>query len=396
MPHNWTTGFRLSMGLFRRIFRAGNRFSWGHDQERPLVDSPTGSRDQQQRPFTPIELTPWSATRLASIFQGFGREGSPVQLAHARQARQCLSRFWLQAPVDQLAMLYASPVGQCYRLMLSTNLASVEPSVEEKLWREGLARKMATCSGKPEIVNLLLALMPYCERGKLKLLNATETVPDWLINDYTALFEPGLNRLLQRRPTTTHLLGEAGSSSAPRPAAAADPAAQPAPQSRNLEPLTVPSMGQRRGGQALALLQDTEFIGRMTGLVNLYTIDPSDIDVQRELQLLRRELGQVWLELDPAQLQQAYQSPFGQLYRNFLGSGFSRETLPAEDQQLRRQYIPAVEDMARHGAINVLLAVMPFFSPGKIQFGGGEQFVPDWLLADVRAFNGGVSTPAGR
>lgn len=395
MPHNWTTGFRLSMGLFRRIFRGGGRFSWGRDPERTLVDSPTASGGKQQRPYTPIDLTPWSATRLAAIFQEFGREGSPLQLAHARQARQCLSRFWLEAPVDQLAMLYASPVGQCYRLMLSTNLASLEPTVEEKLWREGLARKMTTCSRKPEIVNLLLALMPYCERGKLKLLNATETVPDWLINDYTALFEPGLNRLLQRRPT--RLLGAAGSSSAPRPAAVAAPApAQSAPQPRNLEPLTVPSMGQRRGGQALALLQDSEFIGRMTGLVNLYTIDPSDNDVKRELQLLRRELGQVWLELDPAQLQQAYQSPFGQLYRNFLGSGFSRETLPAEDQQLRQQYITAVADMARPGAINVLLAVMPFFSPGKIQFGGGEQFLPAWLMADVRAFNGGVSTPVAR
>jgi len=31
----------------------------------------------------------------------------------------------------------------------------------------------------------------------------------------------------------------------------------------------------------------------------------------------------------------------------------------------------------------VLLAVLPFFPPGKIQFGGGEQFIPAWLLQDI-------------
>lgn len=377
------------MGFLRRLFGAEGSFTWGSDPNRTLVDAPRKGSAKQQRPYTEIELTPWSATRLAVIFKSFAQSNSIEDLAHARQARECLSRFWLEAPVDQLAMLYQSPVGQCYRLMLSTNLSSVEPTVEEKLWREGLARKMPSSSTKPEFVNLLLALMPYCERGKLKLLNATETVPQWLISDYAALFEPGLNRLLSR---PAGLLGAAGTTTASRPAPVAARPAQPAPQPRSQEPLTVPAMGQRRGAEALALVNDSAFIGRMTGLVNLYTIDPNDGDLKRELQLLRRELGQVWLELSPEVLEQAYQSPFGQLYRNFLGSGFSREDLPAEDQQLRQQYIPAVSDMARPGAINVLLAVMPFFSPGKIQFGGGEQFVPAWLLQDVRAFNGGVST----
>jgi branched-chain amino acid transport system permease protein len=39
-----------------------------------------------------------------------------------------------------------------------------------------------------------------------------------------------------------------------------------------------------------------------------------------------------------------------------------------------------------------LLAVLPFFPPGKIQFGGGEQFIPAWLLQDISSI---YRTPVG-
>jgi hypothetical protein len=126
----------------------------------------------------------------------------------------------------------------------------------------------------------------------------------------------------------------------------------------------------------------------MNGLINLYTIDPSDTEVKRELIILRRQMGQIWLDLNPAQVQALYQSSFGQLYRNFLGCGFSREGLLAEDQTLRSQLARYVSNMAQSKAINALLAALPFFTPGRIQFGGGEQFIPPWLLADINVLNG--------
>ena len=126
----------------------------------------------------------------------------------------------------------------------------------------------------------------------------------------------------------------------------------------------------------------------MSGLINLYTIDPSDAEVKRELINLRRQMGQIWLDLNPAQLQALYQTSFGQLYRNFLGCGFSRETLIPEDQQLRAQLGRFVSNMNQPKAVNALLAALPFFTPGRIQFGGGEQFIPAWLMADINALNG--------
>ena len=146
-------------------------------------------------------------------------------------------------------------------------------------------------------------------------------------------------------------------------------------------------MAARRGNEALALVQNQEFIGRMSGLINLYSIDPSDLEVKRELIGLRRQMGQIWLDVNPAQVQALYQSSFGQLYRNFLSCGFAQEALLPDDQQLRTQLAQVVGNMAQPRALNALLAALPFFQPGRIQFGGGEQFIPPWLLQDIQVLN---------
>jgi hypothetical protein len=43
--------------------------------------------------------------------------------------------------------------------------------------------------------------------------------------------------------------------------------------------------------------------------------------------------------------------------------------------------------MTQPRALNALLAALLFYPPGKIQFGGGEQFIPPWLLQDLNALN---------
>ena len=389
------------MGLWNRLF-GGDKASWQSGGDRGLVDEPRRpGKGRKSDPGQAIELTPWSATRLAGIFKDLQTEPNGRAIGEARRARQCLSKFWLQAPVDQLEFLYRSPVGQCYRMLLKTKLPGMPLLTEEQQWREGLAHKLSRSMNRPESVNLLLAAMPYFERGKMRLMNATDVVPQWLLGDYSALFDPGLARLLTR---TAGLLGPSGTAAAGRPvapqqlkargpiAAAAGMAGAPVAQA-DKQQIPLPVMAQRRGNDALALVQNQDFIGRMSGLINLYTIDPADAEVKRELIGLRRQIGQIWLDLNPAQIQALYQSSFGQLYRNFLGCGFSREGLLPEDQQLRTQLARYVGNMAQPKAINALLAALPFFTPGRIQFGGGEQFIPAWLMADINALNGqGVAT----
>ena len=385
------------MGFWSGWFHRDS-ISWNNPRDRSLVDAPKGRPAKKKAAVDPVELTPWSATRLTAIFRNVQEQATNRSVGEARRARRCLSQFWLHAPVDQLQGLYRSPIGQCYRMMLKAGLAEMPLLTEEQEWRDGLVQKLSRNMNRPEAVNLILAAMPYFARGKMRLMNATDVIPEWLMGDYSALFDPGLARLL-RRPAG--LLGPAGTAAQRGGVAPQSLPLQPQPEPQRAMGASIPQpaagqpplMADRRGNEALALVQNKEFIGRMNGLINLYTIDPSDAEVKRELTALRRQMGQIWLDLNPQQLQALYQSGFGQMYRNFLGSGFSREPLAADDQALRSQLVPFVSNMAQPKAVNALLAALPFFTPGRIQFGGGERFIPAWLLQDIQTLNG-QSVPA--
>ena len=368
------------MGIWNRLFGAGNKATWAGSDDRSLVDPPRrqastalGGRAAE------LQITPWSASRLAGIFKELNSNPSAQVLVEARKARHCLSKFWLGAPVDQLEILYRSPIGQCYRLLLGSLLQTQQLEQGEQQWRQALSRRLMEQFDRPETTNLLLATMPYFERGKMRVANPLQQIPQWLLPDYAAMFDPQLEQQL-RRPVG--LLGPAGSAGTGRPY---PPQQLGMPQQQAAAPL--PVMAARRGNEALALVQNQEFINRMSGMINLYGIDPSDIEVKRELIGLRRQMGQIWLDVNPAQVQALYQTAFGQLYRNFLGCGFFREALIPEDQQLRSQLANVVGNMSQPRAINALLAALPFFQPGKIQFGGGEQFIPPWLMQDIQTLN---------
>jgi hypothetical protein len=324
---------------------------------------------------------------VAAIFQSFNQNPNPQTLLEAQGARHCLSRFWLAAPVDQLELLYRSPIGQCYRMLISGSMSTQPLLPEEERWKAELSQRMLSRFDRPETLCLLLAVIPYFPRGKMRVADPFRQIPRWFLQDYATLFDPALLQHLNR---PAGLLGPGAGVpaavpmgmgvSASAPQRLAQPQPQPQPQPRPYQP---PAIAPRRGSEAMALIQNKEFLGRMSGLVNLYTIDPADAEVKRELCALRRQMGQIWLDVDPDQLQALYQTPFGQLFRNLMASGFSREPLGPEDQQLRAQLAPMVADMAKPGALATLLAVLPFYPPGKIQFGGGERFLPPWLLQDL-------------
>jgi hypothetical protein len=375
------------MGLFGRLFGRVEKASWASDADLSLVQA----RQRGGSSRAPIDVTPWSATRLNVIFQDLSRTPTASLLVESRRARHCLSQFWLGAPVDQLEGLYRSAIGQSFRALLAGPLAAQPLEAAEINWRDGIARRLMENFDRPETTNLLLAVMPYFDRGKMRVANPLQQVPGWLLADYAALFDPMLQQRLQQ---PVGLLGPAGSAGVgmvyppqqlvgpPRPmqqpAQFQKPAQQPSP---------LPVLSARRGNEALALIQNQDFLGRMNGLLNLYGIDRRDNEVKRELIGLRRQLGQIWLDVNPAQIQQLYQSSFGQLYRNFLLSGFPGEALIPEDQQLRAQLGQVVSNMTQSQALNALLAALLFYPPGKIQFGGGEQFIPPWLLQDLNALN---------
>lgn len=333
------------------------------------------------------KVMPWSASRLASIFQAYASSPTPGGLFEARLARQCLAQFWLLAPVDQLEMLYQSPIGESYRLLLSGPLPSEPLLPEEHLWKNTFSDRLATAFGRPETINVLLAAMAYFPPGKMKVAEPLSQVPEWLLEDYARLFDPAL---FQRIWRPAGLLGPGGQAYGRAPSLGIN--RSPA---RSAPPVPSTQLSARRGNDALALVQDPDYQNRMRGLINLYVIDPGDGEVQQQLIELRRLLGQIWLDSPADQLERLYKSNFGQLYRDLLASGFPRLQLSQEDRLLRNRLAKLVADMSQPGAINALMAALPFYAPGKITFGGGEQHMPVWLVREIAGIYGAGSKGDG-
>jgi hypothetical protein len=283
--------------------------------------------------------------------------------------------------VDQLESLYSSPVGECFQLLLDSGLAQLDLAPEEKVWKTTLADRLAQGFTRTETINVLLALMPYYARGKMRVADPIGQIPSWLIQAYARLFAP---ELLQSNVEPAGLLRPADQAYGP---AVRLGLAEPIATAQTARPL--PRLSLQRGAEALAAVEEVDFQRRMSGLINLFVIDPSDVKVVDNLIELRRLLGQIWLDAQPSQLQALYSSGgFGRLYRELLASGFSRLNLNDQDRFLRNQVATLVNDMSQPGAINALLAALAFYPPGKIAFGGGEHHLPGWLVQEIGTIYG--------
>lgn len=333
-----------------------------------------------------IDVVPWSSGRLASIFAEVNRNPAGASLMEARQARNCLSKFWLHAPVDQLESLYRSVIGQTYRTLVGGRLAELNLGMDEQQWREALSQKLRNAAGRPESANLLLAVMPYYARGTMRVSDPLRTVPQWLMHDYAALYEPDLLQRIQQpasliTPNPASLMGPPSPTRPPQnalPPSAVSPA-QTQPQ---LAPKP-PVLSNLRGNEAYNQLQEEDFSSRMNGLINLYTIDPTDEDVNRELGKLRRLLGQIALDLDASQLESLYRGSYGELHRQLMRCGFTSSPITQQDANDRAQLATIVANVSQPGGINALLAALLFYPAGNIQLSASEQVIPRWLLNEM-------------
>jgi hypothetical protein len=340
-------------------------------------------------------VLPWSVGRLLTIIRTYANEPAAASLRQARLARQCLSQFWLVAPVDQLELLYGSAIGECYRELLAGPLAREPLLPQEQAWRDQVARRLLGPLERPETANLLLAVFAYFPPGRMRVENPLTQVPRWLQEDYARLFDP---ELLQRIWRPAGLLAPAGQALGQAPSLGMGSGMGSEMGSSAGSAMGSPAAGSRPSqlganqetAALLATLQSDAFQNRMAGLMNLHVIDPADAEVAGQLAGLRRQLAQVWLDAATDELEPLYLSRFGDLYRNLLASGFARSAISPADRNLRRQLAQRVADMSRPGAINALLAVLPYYPPGTIAFGGGEQHMPLWLVREITRLDPGA------
>ena len=296
---------------------------------------------------------PWSVARLQALFEALANQPSRASDQAARLARHQLSKFWLAAPVDQLRLFYEGEIGDLQRLQLTGPLVQQDLASDEIRWRDQLLQRLEDPTRAAERVNLLLALMPYTQPRKLSVADPLSTLPDWLLNDYCVYCEPDLAA----------------------PVGLLEPAE---PQTPEIEPLT-----ERRGEEAMVWFRDEAVVASMQELIQAYRADPTAADTLEELAGLRRVLAQLWLDVEPVQLQTLSDTAVGEVTQALIGSGFSAVLQTQDDVSAREQLAADPVDLSPPGVEGRVVAALLFLPPGAVQLESTEGLAP-WLIEILR------------
>ena len=298
-----------------------------------------------------VELPqPWSVARLSALFREAAHQPSTSTLEAARIARHRLSCFWASAPVDQLESFYGSDLGELQALLLDGPLVRQGLAQDEQQWADRLRGLMAAPEQQSWQLNLLLALMPYTQPGELSLVNPLETLPAWLLPDYIGYCQPELEAELNQ------------------------PAGLLEPGRDAMEPLT-----ERRGDDAMAWFRDQATLKHMQDLIARYSEQPDSDDLAAELAGLRVVLAQLWLDVEPIQLQTLWHTPVGEITKALIQVGLGHRLLDAQDQRARQQLVERARDLSQPNAPAVILAMMMFYPPEQIGFKTTDQ-LPRWFV----------------
>jgi len=306
-----------------------------------------------------IPAQAWSAARLMALFREASLQPSESSLQAARVARHRLSLFWLTAPVDQLEVFYGSDLGELQRLQLAGPLVHQPLALDEKQWRDQLLALITAPAERFRLVNLLLALLPYTRPSQFQLENASDLLPDWLVRDYAEHCDPQLKHRLDG------------------PAGLLNPAE---PLENGVSTVEeVPILSERRGQDAMTLVTSADGLKRINALINLYGIAPEDAETLQELSGLRRMVAQLWLDVEPSQLETLNNSPVGDITRNLIKSGFGTEIVNEQDQQARQQLTALADTIYRPERHGLLLATLLFV---RLEGTSIERIseLPDWLV----------------
>ena len=280
-----------------------------------------------------------------------------------REVRQAIAGMWIQIPREQLESVYRGEFGQHYLAFLKSgfyNEPLLEP--EESCLRE-LSDAVKQGFESTHGLQALLGAMLYLPPGKMQVRDAATRLPTWLLSDYQAIFE-------------------GAQPSAPQPSAPQPQTPQPqTPQPPASQPQVVPPEQVHLSATPVPSHEDVAFLNRLLGCLNLYEIDPSDGAVVNHLRELRQQVAQIWLQVEPQNLESVFASEFGKRYCVFLKSGFQRELQNDAERMLRQQLSTQIgTGVEKPPGLKALLGAMLFFEPGSMKVNNAEQRLPQWLF----------------
>jgi hypothetical protein len=320
----------------------------------------------------------WSLQRLHAITTQLCNQPSQELMLEARYGRHCLSRLWLEAPVDQLAELWLGPIGQLQRQLITSPLRQQPLSRDERRWRHRLLEALSTNAPTADRWNHLLAVLAYLESEALPEAVKADELPSWL-GEFSTWCSAG-------RATPKGLLGPSGSASDQSVSAATEPE-QPRSDTSPL-----PRLITTEPEQLLEQLSSDSIQKRSLGLLRLLQVDPDDQEVIEELQALRLMLAQLLLDVSADSLETLYRSPIGDLYRQLVQSSLCRRELSDSEEGHRDLLMQLLLEHNTGRDEALLLAVALFHPIERIEINLNTFDLPAWLPGAWRELSGG--TPA--
>ena len=295
------------------------------------------------------QVQPWSITRLNHLFSDAATHPSAASFLAARIARHRLSSFWMSAPVDSLQDLYEGNIGALQQLLLRGPLVRHDLADDEKTWAEHLRSLLNQAEFQSEQINILLALIPYTRPGELSIHEPADSLPEWLLNDYIQYCQPDLD------------------SENLRPAKLLEP-------SRDMQPLS-----ERRGDSAMQWLRDEETLLKMLSLLDHYKQNSISDDGVAELAEFRAVLAQLWLDVEPTQLQTLFHTPVGDVTKAMIKAGIGRKLVFQQDQMARERLAVQARDFSQPNASGVIMAMLMFYPPDRVGF-KSTNGLPEWFV----------------
>lgn len=308
-----------------------------------------------------LVITPWSVSRLDAIATAVIERPDQAALESARSARTCLSRLWLATPVDGLEALFEGPVGAVYQKFLKGVLPALPLDAAETAWKTSLSEYLLGGFERSGSLNVLLALLPYIDREGLQVTDPFHHLPSWLLPLYAERCDPAIVDPLE--PTMAQNL----------------PRLQPGRPMAAIAASPLPILAPITGDACMALIGDAAFLGRVSALINLFAIDPHDPEVGRDLNRSRRQVAQVWLDVQADQLESLYRTPFGQLTDNLIASDFAKEPLGSDDITMRHQLAQVASDLRDPHALNALMAALLYYPIKQVKLPATKDLLPPWL-----------------
>jgi predicted O-linked N-acetylglucosamine transferase (SPINDLY family)/glycosyltransferase involved in cell wall biosynthesis len=260
-------------------------------------------------------------------------------IASLRLMRKQFADFWLSVPAEQLNNIYESEVGKAYYTLLSCGFQNQPLTEEEQTFLQQLTQ-ISKGLVHPKAINSLLSAMLYFTPGTMRIPDAKNRLPNWLINDYEQIFESEIafNSDSGSQSTSSQLLAE--------------------------------------------YISSPKFLNQLLGCVNLYCIDPTDESVILELRQLRKQLADFWLNVPSEQLETIYNGEVKKGYQAILSSGFQKEPLLETEQTFLQELIEIGKGLMYPKAINSILGAMLYLPPGKMRVPDAQTRLPKWLIPD--------------